>query len=70
MNIRALMAELAYNDCKTADLAEILGVSKTTVYRKLYGSTDWTRGDIAAISDALSLDCDRIVEIFFPKYKK
>jgi DNA-binding XRE family transcriptional regulator len=68
MDTRALMAQLVYQGYTTAKLAEILGVSKTTMYRKLYGESEFTRCEIEAIIKELRLDSERIVTIFFPQY--
>ncbi len=65
MNIRALMAQLTYNDINTAELAEILEVSRTTVYRKLSGLSDFTCPEIGRIKQKLGLDAQELVDIFF-----
>ena len=65
MNIRALMAELAYNDCSVAKLANTLGISKTSVYRKLSGQTEFTRSEIAAMKSSLNITGEKILNIFF-----
>ncbi len=65
MNVRALMTKLAQHGCTSADLAEILGISKSSVYRKLSGVTEFTRLEISIMKSAFMLDEDSLVEIFF-----
>ena len=67
MNIRALMIKLIEHGYTTARLAELLGISKSSVYRKLSGTTEFTRQEIALIRNAFSLDDDSLVEIFFER---
>ncbi len=65
MNVRALMIKLTQNDCTMSDLAKILGISKSSVYRKMSGITEFTRLEIATIKSAFNLNDDDLVEIFF-----
>lgn len=65
MDTRALMAQLVYKGYSTAKFAEILGISKTTMYRKLYGESEFTRGEIEVIINELGLDIEELVMIFF-----
>lgn len=65
MNIRALMAQLVKNNYTTLGLANLLGISRSTVYRKISGQVEFTRAEIAIMRDAFSLDSDSLIEIFF-----
>lgn len=65
MNIRELMSELAYKNCSVSELAERLGLSKTSVYRKLSGKNDFTRTEIEKIKSLLELSDEALVKIFF-----
>ncbi len=65
MNIRKLMSKLAYKNCNTAELAEALGLSKTSVYRKLSGKSDFTCTEISKLKSRLELSGDDLVQIFF-----
>ena len=65
MNIRELMGKLAYKNCNTAELAEALGLSKTSVYRKLSGQSDFTCTEIGKLKSRLDLSGDDLVNIFF-----
>ncbi len=66
MNIRKLKAKLVERDVSIADLASILNVDKSTVYRKFNKSGEsFTVGDVDKIAKALSLTYKDINEIFF-----
>ena len=65
MNVRELMSELSYNDCNVAELAQALGLSKTTIYRKLSGQTDFTCSEIEKLKSHLELSDEKLLKIFF-----
>ena len=65
MNIRELMSELSYNDCNVAEFAEALGLSKSTIYRKLSGQTDFTCTEIKRMRSILDLSDEKLLKIFF-----
>ena len=66
MNIRKLKAKLVEKDVSIADLANILNVDKSTVYRKFNKSGEsFTVNDVDKIAKALSLTYNDIIEIFF-----
>ena len=66
MNIRKLKAKLVEKDVSIADLANILNVDKSTVYRKFNKSGEsFTVNDVDKIAKALSLTYNDINEIFF-----
>jgi len=66
MNTRKLKAKLVEKDVSIADLATILNVDKSTVYRKLNKSGQaFTVRDVDKIAKALCLTYSDINEIFF-----
>lgn len=66
MNTRKLKAKLVEKDVSIADLATILNVNKSTVYRKLNKSGQaFTVSDVDKIAKALCLTYSDINEIFF-----
>lgn len=67
MNIRLLTIKLLAENISNSTLAEKLGIGRSTLYRKLSGQTEFTRSEIAAMKEVLSLDDDLLVEIFFGK---
>ncbi len=67
MNVRELMSELAYKNCNVAELAKMLGLSKTSIYRKLSGKTDFTCTEIGRLKTRLEMSDETLVKIFFSK---
>ncbi len=65
MRIRELMSELTYKNCNVAELAKALGLSKTSVYRKLSGKSDFTCSEIEKIKARLDMSDEVLVKIFF-----
>lgn len=66
MNTRKLKAKLVEKDVSIADLATILNVDKSTVYRKFNKSGEaFTVSDVDEIAKALCLTYNDINEIFF-----
>ena len=66
VNIRKLKAKLVEKDISIIELANILGIDKSTVYRKLNkAGENFTVKDVEKISKALSLTYDDINDIFF-----
>ena len=66
MNARKLKAKLVEQDVSIADLATILNVDKSTVYRKFNKAGEsFTVSDVDKIAKALSLTYSDINEIFF-----
>lgn len=47
------------------DVASFLELNTSTLYRKINGSSDFTRIEIKKIQDLLNLDICKIGEIFF-----
>lgn len=66
VNIRKLKAKLVEKDISIIELANILGIDKSTVYRKLNKcGENFTVKDVEKIAKALSLTYDDINHIFF-----
>ena len=66
MNTKKLKAKLVEKDVSIADLATILDVDKSTVYRKFNKSGEaFTVSDVDKIAKALCLTYNDINEIFF-----
>jgi transcriptional regulator with XRE-family HTH domain len=47
------------------DVARYLGINTATLYRKLNGSSEFTRIEIQVLQKILSLDMSKTAEIFF-----
>lgn len=66
VNIRKLRAKLVEKDISVIELASIIGIDKSIVYRKLNKSGEsFTVSDVEKIAKALSLTCEDINDIFF-----
>lgn len=66
VNIRKLKAKLVEKDISIIQLANIIGIDKSTVYKKLNKSGEnFTVKDVERISKALSLTYEDINDIFF-----
>lgn len=62
---RKLDAALALKGKKYSDIAEWLGISVVTVYRKMNGESDFYRTEMLIICE--NLDIENPNEIFFAK---
>jgi len=65
MNINELKAEIARHELTIPKLADMIQMSKKTLYSRVKGKTSFTQQEIALIADALSLSKERIIDIFF-----
>lgn len=58
-------AKLYEAGVSSLELASVLGVNESTLYRKMSGASDFTRNEIQLIRFALKLTDDDIMDIFF-----
>lgn len=65
MNINLLMSQLALKGKKVTDIASMLSISKTAIYRKFKGDSDFTRQEISKMIEYLSIDTELAMKIFF-----
>jgi len=63
MNTALLEYEMKVRGMKKDELCEKLGISKSAFYRKLNGTSEFTRSEIQNIVDSLGLESP--VPIFF-----
>lgn len=63
--INLFKAKLALNKKTIKDVAEAIGVSEATLYRKIGGKSDFTRNEIQLMRKYLNLSAMDIEEIFF-----
>ena len=57
-----------YALCKnksTVEIAEALSIDKSTLWRKMSGSSDFSREEVQKIKEFLGLSNDQAMEIFF-----
>lgn len=67
MNFNDLNAEIARNNLSIPKLANIIGISKKTMYSRMRGQIDFSQSEIAKISEVLNLSDDKILAIFFAR---
>lgn len=65
MNIPELKAAMARKNISIPRLAELLHMSKKTMYTRFSGETDFTLSEIRKIACILDLSNDDILMIFF-----
>lgn len=58
-------AKLAELNKSMSEIATVIGVNQATLYRKINGTSDFTRNEIQLIRHALSLTVDEVDNIFF-----
>lgn len=65
MNQNALKAQLIKNDFTYESIAEELGISKNTFWKKITGQTDFKLPEIQKLKSVLNLSEKDFNEIFF-----
>ena len=65
LDVKALKAAMAMADCSTAELAQVLGISPSALYRRMKGEVFFTLGEIMACMDRLGLTTLDRNRIFF-----
>ena len=65
MNTELLMDEIKKADISLKDLYVMLNISRSSLYRKLTGKTEFTRSEVEQLSKKLNLSKEKIYEIFF-----
>lgn len=59
-------AALALKEMSSKELADRIGINEATLYRKMNGASDFTRGEIQKIFTVLDIDSpEQIKDIFF-----
>ena len=65
ININLLKSKLALKSKSIPDLAQDIGMNKSTFYRKINGDSDFTRKEINDIVCLLELNQEDMCAIFF-----
>ena len=65
MNSNLLKAQIVLKDKKVTNIAIDLGISKTSLYRKLNGKSEFTRSEIVRLINILDIEKNNAIEIFF-----
>lgn len=64
-NKNKLKAKITENGLTIEQVAQILGINRATLYRKLAGESEFTRNEIAMLKNSLQISLDEINAIFF-----
>ncbi len=65
MNVNLLKAQIALKGKKISDITKLLKISKSAIYRKLSGKSDFTRKEILLLINFLDISNDKAMDIFF-----
>ena len=64
-NKNKLRAKVIENGFAMKQIAEMLHISEVTLYRKINGTSDFTRKEIQKLKEILKLDAKTTEEVFF-----
>ncbi|MDA3732346.1 helix-turn-helix transcriptional regulator [Niameybacter massiliensis] len=67
MDSNELRAQMVRKGFKVERLAEKMGISRSALYRKIHGSSEFNREEIFKISNLLELQPEDVYNIFFKK---
>ena len=65
LNRNKLKAKVIENGFAMKQIAKMLQISESTLYRKINGKSDFTRKEIQDLKEILNLDTKTAEEIFF-----
>lgn len=65
INKNALHAAIVVNGLTKSGLADYLGISSQSLYKKMNGSREFSRSEIMKIMDILKISDDEVMNIFF-----
>lgn len=68
INIPKLRGKIVENEMSISDLAEKMGISKSTLYQKINNSVSFTIDEVVTISKVLNLSKDEFNNIFFADF--
>lgn len=67
MDRKELKAQMIRHDMEIDQICALIGISRTSWFRKISGKSLFTQGEINGIRDALDLDDQQVMNIFFAK---
>lgn len=65
MNVNLLKSQIALKGKTIKEIALKLNISKSALYRKMYGKSEFTRSEISILISFLEIDVEQAMEIFF-----
>lgn len=65
MDVKELRYQIARSGLTREELGKLLGVTKTTIHRRLTGKTEWTLTELQKLKEVLELSDETLRQIFF-----
>ncbi len=65
MQINELKAEVVRKGLTLGELADLVGMQRTTLWRRLNDPASFTVGEVKKLKETLELNGQRILDIFF-----
>nr|DAJ85839.1 MAG TPA: Regulatory protein-modification, helix-turn-helix, transcriptional regulato, DNA [Caudoviricetes sp.] len=65
MNVNLLKAQIVLKGKTFKEIANELKISKSALYRKMYGKSEFTRAEISILITYLEISIEQAMEIFF-----
>ncbi len=65
MNVNLLKSKIVLEGKSLKEVANKLKISKSALYRKMYGKSEFTRGEISVLIKYLKIDVGQAMDIFF-----
>ena len=65
MDVKELRYQIARSGLTREKLGKLLGVTKTTIHRRLTGKTEWTLTELQKLKEILELSDEMLRQIFF-----
>lgn len=63
--LNVFKSKLSLHEKTMRDVASAIGINEATLYRKVNGTSDFTRNEIQIIKQFLNLSSDEVESIFF-----
>lgn len=65
MNVNLLKSQIALKGKTFKEIANKLNISKSALYRKMHGKSEFTRLEISILISYLEINIEQAMEIFF-----
>lgn len=65
MNVKLLKSQIVLNQYTLVQVAAYLEISRSALYRKILGESEFTRKEVLKLKFLLKLSDHQVIEIFF-----
>ena len=65
MNVKLLKSQIVFNKYTLVQVAAYLEISRSALYRKISGESEFTRKEVLKLKCLLKLSEHQVIEIFF-----